>query len=699
VVHAPATPPSPPAVRASGWLASLRERKVVQWSLAYAAAAAALLQVLALVAAQFAWPDAVARSATVVLACGIPVAAVIAWYHGDRGAQRVAGTELLILALLFTFGAGVLWRVNAGRMVEPIASSRPPAAPGTPRIAVLPLDNLSPDPANAFFADGLHDELLAALTRLGSVEVVSRTTMLSYRTGRPSTRALAAELGATHLLEGTVRREGDTVRLSLQLIDAPADRHLWAETYTRQVSDTLALQGEIALAVAGELHARIAPANRAGLAVGSVIDPRALDALLQARQVHEVVDVDGYRRRRALLDAAVAAAPGFGEARAERASHRALSAWFARGDEAALAAGAREDLAIAERTAPDALATALARVTVRYYLDRDFAGALADADAALARWPLAADLLGMRMRLLRRVGRFEEAIAAGERAIALDPRNPDALETPIENLRELRRDYAGALSLAARQAALSDNAMLANLRSHLEFLRTGDFEARLAECRALAPRFEREFDADTIWRRRLGWALEAGDWTTAARLADAAPGPTFPETGARHLPIPALRLRLAFLRGDADAVVAAVPAAVQALHDVGARRPNDPFPWLWLASAHVAGGDPAAARAALARGLALAEADPDVLARAGARNEAVYVEAELGNRDEALARLRVQLQAPWGWHAAAALHDPRLVAAMGDHAGYRALQSQLRASLARAAGVRPPSPAPRQPPR
>ena len=136
---ASATPSAAPAAPPAGAvriLASLRERKVVQWTLAYAAAAAALLQLVALVAAQFAWPDAVGRSATVVFACGLPIAAVVAWYHGDRGAQRVGGTELSILALLFAIGAALLWRVNA--QVDPVpnrdAGPAVASAAATPRI-------------------------------------------------------------------------------------------------------------------------------------------------------------------------------------------------------------------------------------------------------------------------------------------------------------------------------------------------------------------------------------------------------------------------------------------------------------------------------------------------------------------------------------------------------------------------------------
>jgi TolB-like protein len=663
-------------------LASLRERKVVQWTLAYAAAAAALLQLVALVAAQFAWPEAFARSATVLLACGLPVAAVIAWYHGDKGAQRVGGTELSILALLFAVGAALLWRVNMQADSVPAREAFAAVAsrPAMPRIAVLPLDNLSPDPGNAFFADGLHDELLTALARQGSLEVISRTTMLSYRDARPSMQALASELGASHLLEGTVRREGDTVRMNLQLVEIPADRHVWAQAYTRRVDDSLALQGEVALAVADELSTRIAAERRVDLASSGSVDAHALDALLKARQVTELVDVDGFRRRRDLLDAAVAAAPDYGPARAERAIHFAHRAWFAIDEAGTAAQVARADLALAERLAPEDVATLLARIYVKYYVDRNFRGALADADRASAEWPRIPELMAVRMRLLRRLGRFEEAEAIGEQIMALDPRNPDAYETPIENRFQARRDYAGARELTRRMLALRPDSPLARQDDLLAYFATGDLKRWLDACSRHAAN---QTDDLLRWSRELFCAVDARDWTAANRLAAETAHTYVPLAGDRRIPLPWLRHQIAVLSGDRDLAARWYPRALASLEAEQARQPDSAFPWLWKAHSQAIEGHRAEARNSLAEGLARVESEQDALHEGLARNDAVYAEAALGDRDAALARLRTQLHAPWGWHAAQMLNDARLEAAMGDHAGFRALVDELKADFAR----------------
>ncbi|HEX3124264.1 MAG TPA: hypothetical protein VHQ21_13270, partial [Rhodanobacteraceae bacterium] len=170
----------------SDLLQRLRERKLVQWALAYAAGAFALLQGLDIIAQQFAWPDGVRRGITIALAIGFLVALVLAWYHGERGAQRVTGTELLILALLLAIGGVVLWRVAPGArtpisqtaaiVTEPAAVTPARAAADSKSIAVLPFENLSRDPDNAYFAEGIQDEILTRLAKIGALKVISRTS-------------------------------------------------------------------------------------------------------------------------------------------------------------------------------------------------------------------------------------------------------------------------------------------------------------------------------------------------------------------------------------------------------------------------------------------------------------------------------------------------------------------------------------------
>ena len=243
--------PAPDGDIASVWSA-LRRRKVVQWGLVYVAAAWGFLQGLEYVSEAFHWPRQLRQIALLALLIGLPIVLVLAWYHGDRGQQRITTPEFAILTLLLLLGGGAFWYYQRASDAQtaavaegPKQSTAPPEA-GVLRLAVLPLENLSPDPANAFFADGLHDEILSAIPATRELQVVSGTTMRSYAGTRKTVKQIALELGASHLLAGAVRRAGEHVRLSLHLVDAATDSNVWSRTFDRQLRDALSLQSEVA---------------------------------------------------------------------------------------------------------------------------------------------------------------------------------------------------------------------------------------------------------------------------------------------------------------------------------------------------------------------------------------------------------------------------------------------------------------------
>ena len=238
-----------PAERAaeSTWT-RLRRRKVVQWGLVYVAAAWGFLQGLEYVTETYHWPEQLRQVSFLVLLIGLPVVLVRAYYHGDRGQQRVSTPEFAILTLLLLLGGGAFWyyqRANETAVVDVPPPSTAAATATDRSIAVLPLENLSPDPANAFFADGLHEEILSAMSATPDLQVVSRTTMRTYAGTHKTVKQIATELGASHLLEGAVRRAGEQVRLTLQLIDAGTDTNVWSHTFDRELRDALSLQAEL----------------------------------------------------------------------------------------------------------------------------------------------------------------------------------------------------------------------------------------------------------------------------------------------------------------------------------------------------------------------------------------------------------------------------------------------------------------------
>src|SRR5690348_16968752 len=292
---------------ASGFIARLRQRKLVQWAVAYVAFAFALVQVLDVVAESYDWPHSEMHGAFGPLALGFVIALVLAWYHGEKGRQRVSGAELLLIALVLAIGGGLLWRFeratpttgspdaaqrNPGTIapdsVTGVTSSGLRGAPAAPipakSVAVLPLLNESSDPKQDYFSDGLSEELISARGQVRALKVIGRNSSFQFRgRAQEDTAGIGAKLGVATLLEGTVRKQGDEVRIFASLVKASDGSHLCSQTYERQLKDVFALQSGIATWVATALKA-----NVFGAAVEATDKPpsgnlAAYDAMLQGR--------------------------------------------------------------------------------------------------------------------------------------------------------------------------------------------------------------------------------------------------------------------------------------------------------------------------------------------------------------------------------------------------------------------------------
>ncbi|MGN6788115.1 MAG: hypothetical protein ACTHJP_01115, partial [Rhodanobacteraceae bacterium] len=247
------------------FIARLKQCKLVQWAIAYVAFAFALLQGMDVIAHQFGWPDGLQRGITLVLIIGFVVVLVLAWYHGERGAQKVSGTEIVILALLLAIGGGLLWRFERNAPSTSLnfhAAANPDAAASAVSadrrsIAVLPFENLSSDKDNAYFAAGMQDEILTRLSKIGTLRVISRTSTLPFASHPENLPEIARKLGVANILEGSVQRIGNKVRINVQLIQAKGDSDLWSETYDRTLDDVFTVQGEVAGRIADHLGAAL----------------------------------------------------------------------------------------------------------------------------------------------------------------------------------------------------------------------------------------------------------------------------------------------------------------------------------------------------------------------------------------------------------------------------------------------------------
>ncbi len=414
-------------------LQRLKQRKLVQWALAYIAAAFALIQVLDVVAQRFGWPDALERVLILALVLGFFVTLGLAWYHGEKGAQKVSGTELLILALLLAIGGGLLWRVEKQTpqtLVGETAKNLTAPASGK-SIAVLPFENLSDDKSNAYFASGMQDEILTRLAGIHDLKVISRTSTEQYASHPPNLKIVAEQLGVATVLEGSVQRADGKVRINLQLIDAHTDSHLWAQNYDRDLKDVFAVQSDVAEKVADALKAKLLPAEAARIASVPTQNQEAYDLFLQAKylftnqlQNSSAKDpVDVGKRAAALYQRAIIADPDFALAYAWLSYLQSYLHWYNVDNSPALVDAARENAQKALALQPELPEAHLAVGYSDYWGHRDYAAALVELAAARAGQPNNAEVIAAIGYVRRRQALADLGIPQMEQASLLDPKN------------------------------------------------------------------------------------------------------------------------------------------------------------------------------------------------------------------------------------------------------------------------------------
>jgi TolB-like protein len=486
------------------FIARLRQRKLVQWALAYVAAAFALLQGADIVAQQFGWPESLQRGLTLALVLGFFVTLVLAWYHGERGAQTVSGTELVILALLLAIGGAVLWRF-AGNSPKPTPANadatapepaRAPAAIPAKSIAVLPFENLSADKDNEYFVAGMQDLILTKLADIGELKVISRTSTTKYRSRPENLKEVGAELGVANVLEGSVQRQGNAVLVNVQLIDTASDAHLWADSYQRTLDNVFGVEGEVAGKVADALKARLSPVSANRLATSLSSDPEADDLYLRAEYSSHRGDTDfdtaRYKEAITLYREAIAKAPGFALASARLSYTDNALAWLGGGGEdvAEIVAEAEAQAETALRLAPDLPEARLAMGYTHYYGKGEYAAALADFVATLELRPNDAKALTAQGYVLRRQGHFDAGIDSLEKAEALDPRNSELALALGETLMMAAR-YPEAEAALQRALALDPaNRQAMFRRAWLILISRGDVAGALEAARGDDPRMQ-----------------------------------------------------------------------------------------------------------------------------------------------------------------------------------------------------------------
>jgi TolB-like protein len=455
-------------VNPRNFFTELRRRNVYKVAIAYAIVGWLLVQVATQVFPFFEIPSWGVRLIVLFIVIGFPIAVILAWAYeltpegikrtdqierGQRSRNR-AWIYVVIIAGAMSIGLFFVGRYSVPTNVR--ESANVPVK----SIAVLPFQNLSEEKQNAFFADGVQDEILANLSKVADLKVISRTSVMQYKnTATRNLPEIAQALKVAHVLEGSVQRSANRVRVSAQLIDARNDTHVWAEKYDRDLADVFAIQSEIAQKIADQLQAKLSPTEKNAITERPTSDMVAYDLYLRAKELIYDSDVNLSRRREdlfkavQLLDQAVARDPAFLLAYCQLTYvHSDLYNLNYDHTETRLAL-AETSVRAAVRLEPDSGETHLAQAIHFYwgYLNYDRAREeLAKAQRALPNNTRIFWILGL---IDRRQGRWDEAIRNLEHAVDLDPRNAGTITDLGWCYYNLRR-YEEAIAVAYRVLAL-----------------------------------------------------------------------------------------------------------------------------------------------------------------------------------------------------------------------------------------------------
>jgi TolB-like protein/Flp pilus assembly protein TadD len=629
-----------------------------------------LIQIATQVFPFFEIPNWVVRSVVLAMMAGFPIALIIAWAFeltpegikrtedADAKGKHSTGRAWIYVAIVgavLSIAVFILGRYTASRTGSS-EGGRPPAAAGSQpakSIAILPFENLSEEKANAYFAEGVQDEILTRLSAVRDLKVISRTSTAKYQSKPENLRTVAEELGVSSILEGAVQRAGDKVRVNVQLIDAQTDGHLWAKSYDRELRDVLSVESEVAAEIADALKANLSPNESKVMAAPRTQNTEAYDLFLRGEyELHRgqsSLAVDAFDRADAFFRQAVAQDPNFVQAAAAFAYARLYRHWFL----APLTPLELEEVkSIIDRAlavAPDSPEAHFALGLFFYWGQRQYDKALAEFNRTLELQPnnpLARQFCGW---VYRRQGEWERAISDVRRAEELDPRDPQ-IPANLGAIYAALRLWKDAEQAELRALAIDPhNVVAADFLARFRLNAAGDIDsARRAfdgvpeEKRITARSFQGDVAAITgisvylhVMERRFTDALRAFE-------AEANNGEI---ERTRHL---AGRAVLQLLAGQAEAAKSTGAEALPLLEARLRERPDDFFATTELAWVYLALGRNADALRLAREAAASIPIEKDAVDGPAFQVGLAQVEARAGASDDAIKRLRLLLAIPAG---------------------------------------------------
>jgi TolB-like protein/Tfp pilus assembly protein PilF len=463
----------------------------------------------------------------------------------------------LIAAVLMMIGAlaiGIAFFLPRSRDKSAsvsISKSSPFPAPEIPEksIAVLPFENRSDDQQNAYFADGVQDEILTDLAKIADLRVISRTSVMQYQSGAArNLREIGKQLGVAHVLEGSVQRSGNRVRVTAQLIDARTDTHQWAERYDRDLADVFAIQSEIAKAIADQLRAKLSPQEKARVEEIPTGNTEAYVLYLRANQISRNPDtlLEDYKAAEQLYMQAIALDPDFALAHARLASIRAEVFHYYEPTEN-WETKARTEAQIALRLQPNLAEAHLALGQCIYWMDQDYERALEQFDIAARLSPSNGDIARLIAAIKRRQGKWEDALEEYERVAKLDPQNPNTVRELIFTNTAMRR-WPEAARWVEQLRAMAPASIVAKIQTgYVEFWWKGDTGLLKSLLNQVPPGVDPDGGVTSV---RWEVAMLDRDYAAARRAIDASTAKELSYTGEGSTPRSFFEGSIALAQGD-----------------------------------------------------------------------------------------------------------------------------------------------------
>ncbi len=489
-------------------------------------------------------------------------------------------SHLWITGAIIAVGAAIVAAVLIGRkntlppapQAAPVTASAPAAPVNDKSIAVLPFENMSDDKDSGFFADGIHEDILTNLALIRDFRVVSRTSVMPYRTTTKSMRQIAQELGVAYILEGSVRRAGNKVRVTGQLIHAATDEHVWAQAYDRELTDIFAIQAELSQQIALALKTALSPEEKVLIARKPTQNTEAYDMYLRARDVdnHGGGTLPDLQKEEALTQRAVELDPSFAAAWGHLARVEALYSFWGFDQSEARVAKAKMAIDTAARLSPDDPAVIDALGTYLYYAHRDYKGATAQYEKLASMQPNNPTVWSSLGLILRREGRYAEAVPQLRKATELDPGNASYSRNLSDLLLAGRRfgeyevEQRRKIGMLPEQLQEAFGLAASYLDSRGSTAEGDQFLAHLPPEQANSQR------GISI---RKDWARTKGDWAEAIRLDKLQP--YFDEDGMPHYMQAFFAANTFYLSGDVPALRARSAGFPEELRDRLAKEPNN----------------------------------------------------------------------------------------------------------------------------